>query len=503
VAVSALVAWLAAGCEGCRSEGEGVSGGPEAGARVASRPPVDFEGVVRDKRGVPLPDVLIIAWPKGKRGQAVAQARSGEDGRFLLPGLRPDRWKLLVEAGGLGILETERQVPEDGRAVLALDGESRTLTGIVTDGTGRPQAGARVALGGAGLRWTRTASSDANGIFAVPGLGSGRFTLRAVLGQRASAPTVVVFEGASLRPTHVRLTLQPGIFVEGRVVDDTGKPLVDATVDVMAMPSDDLPMSARSGRDGRFRLGPVAPGKHQVLARLDDYVLLDAPEPRLGARPTESFELRLARTARVSGRVLDESGQPMVGLLVYSICLIGGRDDLVVIPGPLPLAAEAAGLPVGTLLRPGGVRSGPTDKTGRFSLTGLAPGRTRIEILHPDKLPLRREPLLLAPGDVRDLGDLTMLTGAALTGKVVDEQERPVEGAVVEAKLAGRTAHYPVRATTDANGQFFLRVPRGDYVLSAQTEKLVLAAPQAVSLRRNAATELRILKLAPRANSRR
>ena len=133
---------------------------------------MNFQGLVQDRKGFPLPDVLVIAWPKGKRGEAVAQARSGEDGRFLLPGLRPDRWTLLVEAGGLGTLETERQVPEDGKALLALESESRTLTGIVTDAVSRPQPGVQVAMGGPGLRWTRTARSDANGIFAMAGLGS-------------------------------------------------------------------------------------------------------------------------------------------------------------------------------------------------------------------------------------------------------------------------------------------------------------------------------------------
>jgi protocatechuate 3,4-dioxygenase beta subunit len=505
LAAAGLAAALLCGCGGCRTAKKPRHLPRDAGVgdTAAPRAPVLFEGVVQDRRGVPLPDVLVIAWPKGKRGEAVAQARSGEDGRFYMAGLRPDRWKLLVEAGGLGTLETERQVPEDGQAVLALDGESRTLTGIVTDSGGRPQSGAQVALGGPGLRWTRSARSDANGIFSVSGLGSGRLTLRATLGQRASAPAVVVLDETALRPAHVRLSLQPGVFVEGHVVDDTGKTLADATVDVMAMPSDDLPVSAHSGLDGRFRLGPIGPGKHQVLARLEDYVLLDAPEPQLGVRSKESFELRMARTARVEGRVLDESGRPMVGVRVSSICLIGGRDDLVVVPGALPPAAEAAELPVGRLLRPGGVRSSPTDKNGTFHLTGLSPGRTRIEILHPDKLPFRREPLLLAPGDLRDLGDLTMLTGATLAGKVLDDEGRVAEGALVEARLAGKSGHPPVRATTDANGEFVLRVPLGDYTLTAQTEKLVSLAPQSLHMRKDVTPDACVLQLAPRPALRR
>lgn len=497
VATTVLVACLPWGCRGKRPTSVAVSrDASQEPAQEAA--PTNLEGVVQDRRGAPLPDVLVIAWPKGKRGDAVAQARTGEDGRFLLPGLRPDRWMLLIEAGGLGTLETERQVPEDGRAVLMLEGESRMLTGVVTDSSGRRQPGARVTLGSPGLRWTRAAESDPNGIFEVKGLGGGRFTLRAALGTRASPPTVVVLDEMALRPAHVRLSLQTGVFVEGRVLDDTGRPLAGATVDVMAMPSDDLPVSGQSGREGHYRIGPVAPGKHQVLARLENYVLLDAPEPQLGARAKESFDLRLARTARVAGRVLDEAGLPIIGVQVFTISLIGGHDDLVVIPGALLLAAEAAELPVGRLLRPGGLRSCPTDKAGRFDITGLSPGRTRIEILHPAKIPFRREPLLLVPGDVRDVGDLTMLAGATLAGKVLDDEGRPAEGAVIEARLAGKFARPTMRTTADGNGEFSLRVPLGDYALSAQTEKLVATAPLSIRVQADVPADSCVLRLAPR-----
>lgn len=465
-----------------------------ADARVV---PSNLEGTVTDSASTPLPDVLVIAWPKEKPGEAIAQARTDEEGHFILPGLRPGRWKLLVEAGGLGTLETERQIPEDGAATLMLEGRSRTLTGIVTDGTGRPSRGATVELGSAGLRWTRTARSDANGIFFVAGLGGGRFTLRARQGERVSQTSVVTLDEASLKTAHVRLSLQAGVIVEGRVLDDGGRVLAGASVDVMAMPSDDLPVSGRSGRDGRFRVGPVAPGKYQILARIEDYVPLDAPEPQLGSRPVQSFDLRLARTAKVSGRVVDEGGQPMTGVLVSAISLIGGHDDLVVIPGALPLAAEAAELPVASLLRQGGVRSAATDPAGRFSISGLSPGRTRLEVRHATKLPFRREPLLIAPGDERELGDLILLAGATVAGKVVDGTT-PVEGALVEARLAGNRGRPAVRATTDAKGEFIIRLPMGDYLLNAQTEQLASAQPLSISLRSDVAPQTCTLPIVQR-----
>jgi protocatechuate 3,4-dioxygenase beta subunit len=459
--------------------------------------PADLQGTVTDSRKVPLPDVLVIGWPKGKRGEAVAQARTDEGGRFVLPRLLPGRWKLLVEAGGLGTLETERQVPEDGPAILMLEGESRALTGMVTDAAGRPQAVATVQVGSSGLRWTRSASSDANGIFTVAGLGSGRFTLRARLGPRVSPTQVVVLGDLALRPAHVRLSLQPGAIVEGRVLDDAGHALPGADVDVMAMPSDDLPVSGQSDREGKFRVGPIAPGKYQILARLEGYVVLDAPEPELGSRPSAWFDLRLARTAKVAGRVLDESGRPMDGVPVSAIPLIGGKDDVVVIPGALPLAAEAAELPVGNLLHPGGVRSGSTDRAGRFLITGLSPGKVRIEVRRADKLPFRKEPLLLAPGDARDAGDLVLLSGATLAGRVLGG-DAGVEGALVEARPAGKSTHPAVRATTDPKGEFTLRLPRGDYWVTAQTQNLISPHPVTVVLRSDLGPESCTLQVAPR-----
>ncbi len=497
VAVLVVAIGVQCGCtsKGCRPKGDGGL----APSRVDAMPrlPVDLDGTVMDVRKVPLPDVLVIAWPKGKRDEAIAQARSDADGHFVLPRLRPDRWKLLVEAGGLGTLETERQVPEDGPATLMLEGQSRELSGIVTDAAGRPQSGADVELGSPGLRWTRTAGSDVNGVFTVPGLGSGRFTLRARQGQRVSQTQVVTLDDSTLRPTHVRLSLGSGVLVEGRVTDDNGRILAGATLDLMTMPSDDLPVSGQSGRDGRFRLGPVAPGKYQILARLDNYVALDAPEPQLGSRPSVRFDLRLARTARVAGRVVDESGRPMKGVQVSAISLIGGKDDVVVIPGALPLAAEAAELPTGNLLRPGGVRSDATDARGRFLITGVSPGRTRVDIRHVDKLPFRREPLLLAPGDEREMGDLTLLAGATLAGRAVAD-ETAVEGVLVEARPAGKPSHPAVRASTDARGEFFLRLHSGKYWVSGQTETLISPQPLEVAVRSDVASDRCVLQLGPR-----
>ena len=103
-------------------------------------PPVDLVGTVQDSRGTPLPDALVIAWPKNKHSGSVVQARSNPDGRFVLPRLLPGTWTLLAEAAGFGTLELDRVVPDSESVVLALEGEGRSLSGLVLSSPTRAEA---------------------------------------------------------------------------------------------------------------------------------------------------------------------------------------------------------------------------------------------------------------------------------------------------------------------------------------------------------------------------
>jgi protocatechuate 3,4-dioxygenase beta subunit len=430
---------------------------------------VDLAGVVRDSGGTPLPDALVIAWPMGRRGPAVVQARSDEEGRFVLPGLRPGTWTLLAEASGFGTLEREMVVPapEPGELVLSLEGRSHTLEGVVmAAGLARPEA--RVVLGGPGLRWPRATTAGRRGAFAFAGLGLGKVVVRATHGRQVSQTASHVIEEDATKLPRLRLELSPGSEVEGRVLDDQGRPLAGAVVDVLTVPSDELPATGRSDAEGRYQVGPVAPGHYQIIGRMEGHVLLSSPEPRLAAGRKASFDLRLARGARISGRVVDEQGKPLASVPVSVVTLIGGRDELAVIPGALPTAAEAAELPPGAVSRQGSMRTTSTNLLGEFTLAGLAPGPARIEATHPDKLPFRREPLLLVPGETRELEDAVLLAGVSLVGRVLQEDGQPIKGARIEARPTGRLVRLPVYVASDAQGEFALRVPGGEYSLRAR-----------------------------------
>ncbi|HEX7599010.1 MAG TPA: carboxypeptidase-like regulatory domain-containing protein [Polyangia bacterium] len=433
---------------------------------------------MQDSRGTPLPDAWVIAWPKDRRGNAVVQARSDPEGRFLLARLQPGTWTLLAEAAGFGTLEIDRTVPDPGRLVLALEGEGHNLGGMVLGAQNRGQPEARVVLGGPGLRWPRETVADARGVFSFAGLGLGRFSVRATHGKSVSAAVNQTIEEGKAPLLPLRLPLGPGAFVEGRVRDDQDRDLPGTTIDLLTMPSDDLPATCKADEQGQFVVGPVRPGRYQLFAKLEGHMQMDAPEPLLGAGSRVQVALRMARQARVSGRLLDEDNAPIAGAPVSVVGLVAGHDEVIVLPGALPTAAEAALLPPGSVARQGSIRTAFSDGQGRFAIVGLAPGRSRLDVAAPDKLPLRREPLLLAPADNRDLGDLVVATGVTLSGRVLGQDSQALEDVQLEARYLGKPPRPPIRANADPQGQFALRVPVGEYALTARAKS---HAPQTIS----------------------
>jgi protocatechuate 3,4-dioxygenase beta subunit len=444
-----------------------LSAGDSLATSLRFEPEQLLEGVVHDGRGRPLPDALVLAWPMGKRQGTLLEARSGADGRFTLAGLPRGSWTLLAEAPGFGTLQLERVEVPSRPLTLRLEGESRSLTGAVVSGN-RPVVGAKVMLGSASLRAPRTTVTGKNGTFAFHGVGRGKYTMRASHERLASLPAHQLIDDGTGWLAPYRLSLDTGAFVEGQVLDDTGKPLAGAPVEIIAVPSDDLPDATTADKSGRFSLGPLPPGRYQLIARVPDHVLMQSPEVRLRPDTTPSAQLRLTRAGRLTGRVVDEKGQPVAGVGVTAASAgarARGSDELMVMTGVLPLAAEAAGLPGQSVGRRGKVRTATTDARGRFLLDEMPPGPVRVEIDHPERLPVRREGIELKAGDRQDLGDLLLQAGVVLAGRVLDEAGKPIEGARVEARPRAKGA--PVRMASDRDGNFSLRVPGGDYALVA------------------------------------
>jgi hypothetical protein len=157
--------------------------------------------------------------------------------------------------------------------------------------------------------------------------------------------------------------------IRGRITSlDTGKPLRRAQVHLTAdemMPSmmPPTPRTASTSNDGRYEFRDIPPGRYTLRVQRSGYLALNYGQRRPGeqARPleiaakevVEKVDFALPRMGIISGRVLDDLGEPIGGVTVWVLQTryIQGRRQLV---------ATGANT--------------TTDITGRYRLLSLTPG---------------------------------------------------------------------------------------------------------------------------------
>ncbi len=480
VALLLVVLAAEAGLPSCRRRREPL--GPAPAAAAAPRAATSYlRGRVIDGRDHPVPDARVLAFPPavgtGEAPPSPAGVATDVEGRFAIEQLAAGSYRVLIEAAGFPTAEKPDLTAPASDLTVRLDGEGRSIAGQV-ELSGAPVVDATVALAaetGGPVRQTRT---RADGGFVFGGLGAGSYALRAMEGDLASPIAHGVQIGREGSRAPLKLALEPGRKLVGRVVEDSGngqrgiasRVEVRAEVAALAPGEDPLPALARTDAGGVFTVGPLLPGSYRLSTARPGYVLRRAATVDVAAPgpPPEPVVLELLRGARVAGRVTDERGKPVASAHVR--CVASAMDDLTVGTGPLPLAAEAAALPSGAGRALGSTRVSLADAGGRFAVDDLIPGRYRVEIVHAGLEPMRSDEFDLAPGERRDLGALSLRDGFPVEGRVLDEGGDPIEGArvVVGGSAAGDSAA-GLYALTDPGGRFSISVPAGSYQLSANS----------------------------------
>lgn len=195
----------------------------------------------------------------------------------------------------------------------------RSLPGRVLDPERRPVEGAglfRIETSSHGRSMLRLAVTDGEGRFLLSSLEPGPLSLE------VHAPGYRTLQLPSLRisdeedPEPLEILVEPGAVLEGRVLDGRGEPLPRAQVEVF------LPSSSRrfglilTDENGHYQVDGLGPGEHRLEARLWGRPF----SPRraegrivLGDSGIHRLDLRMPAGAGVSGRVLDENGEPLAG----------------------------------------------------------------------------------------------------------------------------------------------------------------------------------------------
>jgi len=374
------------------------------------------------------------------------------------------RFLALMVAGAAALAAQEPQ-----RAALpaeARDGPARDFAAVfeslldqanrvaVQSGTGsiRGRVGAResgVPLRRADVRLTSTdgrstkhTATDLDGFYEFNDLPAGRYF---ITGSKAGYLTLQYGQRRPLDPgkpvelaaaqvlDKTDLLLPRGSVITGRIFDEFGEPVADATVQALRYQfTGSRRRLAAAGRAdetddiGQFRIAGLPPGEYFVTAGLrnpgtaalqsDDRFgyaptyYPGTPSPSEAQRvtvgfgveaPGINFSLNPARLARVSGTVIDSQGKPLTRA---SVMVQPRREEDV------------------ALLR-GNAVAGPSNDDGTFFTSGLPPGdyvlqaRGRTVVDRSPDMEFGSLPIIVNGSDIDSLVIVTS-PGAAVTGRV-------------------------------------------------------------------------------------
>ena len=388
------------------------------------------------------------------------RVRTNNHGIAHFPALAIEKLSSLeIEAEGLGrqfVRKTSRSV-EANQWEAHLLPTGRVVGQIVSD---NPElaAGVRLQLDttdgfletSGALKWDSTegiarVTTDADGSFEVEHLATGRMRIHGSLPnereERLRIPgDAWVKEGQA---TEVTLTVDPGVLVTGRIVEQgTGRPVAGAE---LAVRYGEAAQGERtiSDQDGRFSARVLAgevsvsvgsiPGNYmQPEQSRQATVKVPADAKLFELPPTEVVPYQI-----LSGRLIDHQGQPVSDAQVRTV-------------------------------RPGPKSSAKTDHEGRFVLDRL-PSDASSENLTFQVTEVRHRPLSAkvvktAPLLLKMEPRLTSETGTIVSGRIVDKLGIPVADARVTleeredekdlGKLSSRLGYPPETTITDQDGQF-------------------------------------------------
>jgi Carboxypeptidase regulatory-like domain len=434
--------------------------------------------------GAPVIDAAVTDAASGDAGSpsVVIAPLTGTDGRFVIGGLVPGRFRLRVT--GVGLLPAElRYVPvpsDEARIVVA---RQVAIEGTVTDG-GKPVANAPVGLRGDAIGGTIEIHTDATGGFRFASLPEGRYQLFAWQAALAARTVRVARLGAGpFGP--VELRLEAASIVVGRVIDREEGTGLAAAIELRPSGDDQAPRYVRSGDDGVFRIEGVPNGRWIADAFVPGYLSPGGIELEAGRGIPE---IALGRGGTISGRVLDGEGHPIAGATVRSLTAGQNptevsaevdRDKLRRFSGrtaaPVPVSAPGAlaadpefvargelGVMVGPIppIPPPGAHVAQTAVTVDPSLAGEPPalpgdptrasiwttgadgayrirgfGKAKVTVLAAATgfAEARSKPVAIEPGQVVAGVDLVLTAGTLIAGKVTDQHGTPVIGAQITA----------------------------------------------------------------------
>ena len=314
--------------------------------------------------------------------------------------------------------------------------EEPELSLRVVNRAGKGVEGATVTVDAERLNWSRTATTDALGRFALRAVYSptGKHTIR-VAKEGMGTVDIDVLEGTPLPDT---VALFKNTRYTGVVRNEDGDPIAGALVDIRVR----LPGTVKGLRPaaavvmtdaaGRWQ-SPLLPGEISQVSiglRHPDHFSQSPDANSFAAVAGKALALVMYPRVFLRGVVLAPDGSPVPGAEV--VC-----GELIVWQAGYshPMWSETV----------------KTDTEGRFAFLEKKPGAHMLLVMSADHAPSVKR-LLLAPGMENVTARLE--PGQTIRGRVVAPDGTPLVGARIQARRWRRSCSMSWHATTDAEGRF-------------------------------------------------
>jgi hypothetical protein len=347
-------------------------------------------------------------------------------------------------------------------ALTAIDSDGRRLGGVTVEVQSNREArrapGMFRLIGGGdeSAQAAATGSTDRDGRITVPGVPRG--PVGAVLTLAGFVPRTVEAEVPAEGIDLGEQVLEPGVAVQGRVVDERGQGVGDAEVIPDPHGMGFLgPGGVRADAQGFFVLADQPRvGELQLSARGEGFASVAPQLVRLP--PAGPVELKVRRTRSLDGLILArESGEPVAGTRIGASRRVERGVGGVMRMSSAMQVAEAE-----------------SDEAGRFRLDGLTPIELTVYVEAREFRSRSIEVDLGSDGAPREL-TVIIERGLAIRGVVIDASGAPFAGASVQAMPAeggsGISFSTPGPTRTGPDGRFEIAgVAAGRWQVTAEAE---------------------------------
>ena len=440
-------------------------------------PTVDVRGLVIDREGRPVPgaDVRLQVDPYAP-APPVVRTISSRDGSFAAQVAWPPGLKIclsaLAYAPTFGTAIFEHYGPPDRlpqpMVLRLLPAGSCECT--VVDPAGRPVAGAEAALTGLYIfdeyDWCEidpplaSGSTDAAGRCRFDGLPAG-YEAFVHVHHPDWAEDRARTEIEANQTVSKRIELEPGFAVQGRVVDEHGRPAPDVLLGLFGGNSERRPPHCRTDASGHYVLRSPYSGAYLVAVGVDERgrtalcrtVVLSDEEP-----VARFDDLRLRSAPVLRGQVLDEAtGQPVPGARLHPAwrcpnpCSGGDADELPAYladaDGWFEFAVPAAALRL------------------RARAQGYLDVSHGLDLRDDD---LAEKTLRLRPDPGRQV---------VIRGRVVDETGRPVAGALIQLRNEPWGNYVDANAEVSADTDGCFQVATSESLRATAFEQPIISGP--------------------------